>query len=158
MLWTDTYCRNPDKANADSYANWVVIGTDANGLLWERTNNAGNGQTWKPFGSYKVANGNATFDFNEPTEINARIITTIHKRLGTVDSNAGGYGNAYCKATLLLPTVNKATGRKLTAAPSILNGAPTRDKNRNLAHEAAKLATLGCGGKCKLDEDCIHCG
>jgi hypothetical protein len=153
VLWIDTYCLNPDKASDDTYSNWVTVATTKQGALFRRSNVEGAGVGWDYFGRVDIEG----YTMRDAKTTPARLVATIQSRLADMASNAGSFGGAYCKATVLQACVNTQTGRVLTSAPSILNGAPTRDKNRNLAREATATVTMGCGGKCKLDEDCIHC-
>ena len=119
-----------------------------NGVLERKSNESGNGQTWKAFGygnpsEYKLFATNA----NETQA--ARIVAHVVRTLG-VRCNVNGFGAAWANATVVEETVNKATKRKLTAAPSIRLGRPQRDKNRNLEREKVAKIDMGTQMEHKL--------
>jgi len=136
-----TFTLNFRNASPDTYQNWTTV--RVNGAVLERkSNEGGNGQTWKPFG-YLLPGEQGTltrlFSCNANEEKAARIVATVLNRLGG-ETNLNGYGCCYSNATWVHPTQNRLTGRKLTAAPSIREGRPPRDKNVNRMR--ARIATI----------------
>lgn len=138
-----TFTLNFVSASPDTYQNWCTV--RVNGAVLERKSNAGgNGQTWTPFG-YLLAGEQGTltrlFNCNANESKAARIVATVLNRLGG-ETNLNGFGCCYANATWVHPTVNRNTGRKLTAAPSIREGRPPRDKNVKARRWNGSLADM----------------
>lgn len=125
-----TFCLNFETADCRSYQTWATV--RVNGMQLERLTNAdGNGQRWEMMG-YLLPGEHGTITRLFATNANemkaAKLIATVLNRLGG-ETNMGGYGAVFKRATYTPPRVNPDTGRVLTAAPSIREGRPPRDKN-----------------------------
>lgn len=128
ILREGTFVLNLDKASADTYQTWVTVRIWSNGLLERKCNETlrpgtGGGQKWVAIGTVEGRD----IDLVNASETNARIFATLVKRSGR--NCDGSHGAAWCKAVAVKPRRNTQTGRKLTAAPSIREGKPPRDKN-----------------------------
>ena len=134
-----TFVLNLKDASTSTYQTWVTVRvrpTISGTILERKSNEGGNGQTWKLFG-YGNPGEYKLFATNADETQAARIVAHIVRKVG-LRCNVNGYGAAWRNATVVEAVVNKGTGRKLTAAPSIRLGYPDRDKNRNVAVETAR--------------------
>ena len=129
-----TFTLNPLDCNPNSYQTWVTVRLKSDGLMERKSNDAGNGVVWVPFGfaGFGETDGRTdervTVSLFYPESEAARLFATVAK-LDGYDVNAAGFGSFWRDAKALDPVTNRRTGRKLTAAPSILAGRPPRDKN-----------------------------
>lgn len=122
-----TFVLNLDAASLNTYQTWVTVRLMSDGSLQRKSNEGGNGQTWEVFGY--VSNGeHLLFTTTATEEQQAKILAHCCYKAKR-KCNVRSYGAAWKNATWVRPTVNPATGRKLTAAPSIRDGKPPRDKN-----------------------------
>lgn len=136
VLKVATFCLNLETASASSYQTWVTVRLLTDFTLERLTNEGGNGQHWEVFG-YGSSEETKLFSSNATETQQARIFAHCVGKIGT-RCNVAGFGAAWSKATIEEPRVNPLTGRTLTAAPSIREGKPPRDKNRSASYEAER--------------------
>ena len=137
-------CLNPRDASDGTYKTWVTIRFESEtNLILFRTNNkeTAGGQKWDVLGYVSDETELRFFTTSANETEAARIVATVVRRLGLV-TNVGGFGAAWASATMERCRVNIATGRMLRAAPSIREGRPPRNKDRQADRRAAKRKAL----------------
>lgn len=122
-----TFVLSLRNASDSTYQTWVSVRLLECGTIERKSNAGGNGQTWEVFG-YVSAGDTQLFTTNAKEAEQARILAHFCA-IAARKCNVKGYGAAWSNAEWVPPVVNARTKRKLTAAPSIREGSPPRDKN-----------------------------
>lgn len=118
-----TFVLNPSQASTRTYQTWVTIRLTTDGSLLRKCN----GHSWSVMG-YVSEGETKLFATYEMEKAQARMVAHLCYKAER-KCNVPGMGVAWRNATWIRPAVNPATGRKLTAAPSIRDEQPDRDKN-----------------------------
>ena len=128
-------CLNPRDANSRTYQTWVTIRFEGCKVEW-RTNKVetAGGQRWSLLGYLRGASELALFTTTDNEKGASRVVATVVRRLGLA-TNVGGFGAAWSNATVERCYRSRHTGRMLRAAPSVRDGRPQRDRNRDEMRE-----------------------
>ena len=128
---TYTVCLDTQKADEDTYPNWLTIcvSRDATGTYWLKrlTNCNGNGQTWKTVG--RIGETQLTWASQDVTFLGLSVATILARKWNVPFKRAVGV--TFPKARIW--NVSRMKTRK-TAAPSLLRS-DVRDKNKNNMRE-----------------------